>query len=232
MIAAIHQPQYLPWIGYFDKIRRADVFIFLDNVQFKKNEWQNRNRLLTPQGAQWITVPVLHDFGQKINETKINHQVHWKKKHLATFEANYGRAKHYDWVMGKLHPVYESEWSNLAEVNIAAVHILMGLLGIPTKTFVASEYPTSDEKTMRLIDLCKQFHADTYLSGMDGSKYMDVEKFRQNNIAIVTQTYVHPVYPQFRGEFKNQSFVSHLSVFDLLCNCGPQSLEILKGNGE
>ena len=89
MIVAIHQPQYLPWIGYFDKLDRADVFVLLDNVQYKKNEWQNRNRIRTSQGWQWITVPVLYKYPEKINVVKINNAIDWRRKHLSALVCNY-----------------------------------------------------------------------------------------------------------------------------------------------
>ena len=92
MIVSIHQPQYLPWLGYFDKIERSDAFVFLDNVQFKKNEWQNRNKVKTDQRWQWLTIPVIHKFGQKINEVKINNTVRWGKKHLTALLNHYSKA--------------------------------------------------------------------------------------------------------------------------------------------
>ncbi|MBU1996568.1 MAG: WbqC family protein, partial [Candidatus Omnitrophica bacterium] len=95
MIVSIHQPQYLPWLGYFDKIIRSDVFVLLDNVQFKKNDWQNRNKIKTSQGAQWITVPIIHDFGQSISDTQTNNTVNWKEEHLKTLTINYSKSKYF-----------------------------------------------------------------------------------------------------------------------------------------
>ncbi len=92
MIVSVHQPQYLPWLGYFDKIERSDIFVFLDNVQFKKNEWQNRNKIKTSEGWQWLSVPVIHKFMQKISEVKINNTVWWGKKHLNALVTNYSKA--------------------------------------------------------------------------------------------------------------------------------------------
>ncbi|TLY18156.1 MAG: WbqC family protein [Nitrospirae bacterium] len=96
MRVTIHQPQFMPWLGYLDKIDRADLFVVLDSVQFKKNEWQNRNRIRTAQGWQWITVPVLHKFGQRLDEVRINQQRDWQSRHLRALEIHYGRAPYRD----------------------------------------------------------------------------------------------------------------------------------------
>ncbi len=173
MIVTIHQPQYLPWLGYFDKISRADIFILLDNVQFKKNEWQNRNRIRTPQGWQWLTVPVLHDFGTKINEMKINNRDTWRKKHLRALELNYAKAPYFDMYFPHFQQILEMEWDNLSGINICLVGKLMELLGIKTKTVLASQYEASAHKTLRLVDLCRHFGACTYLSGEGGLQYLE-----------------------------------------------------------
>src|SRR5207253_7130508 len=116
MRVAIHQPQFLPWLGYLDKIDQADLFVVLENVQFKKNEWQNRNRIRTAQGWQWMTVPVLHDFGQKINETKINNKVSWRQDHLRAVELNYRKAPHFDRYFPHFENVLAQEWEKLADI--------------------------------------------------------------------------------------------------------------------
>lgn len=228
MIVSIHQPQYLPWLGYFDKMAGCDHFVLLDDVQFKKNEWQNRNRIRTPEGWQWITVPVLHDHGQKINETRLNDQMNWPKKHLTALQINYGRSKFFDWVMEKLGDLYSRKWNDLSSVNIESVKILKDLLGITTPLALSSDLEVSPEKTQRLIDICRHFGADAYLSGPDGSKYMDIAKFTASNINIITQEYAHPVYAQLWDGTRPGGFMAYLSALDLLFNHGPDSLQILK----
>ena len=110
MIVAIHQPQYLPWLGYFDKIRRADAFCFLDNVQYKKNDWQNRNRLKTAQGWQWLTVPVHYRYPQKISEVTINNAAKWKNKHLQALISNYSRAPFFKEISDIFEKAYSEHW--------------------------------------------------------------------------------------------------------------------------
>ena len=106
MRVTIHQPQFMPWLGYLDKIDQADLFVVLDSVQFKKNEWQNRNRIRTAQGWQWITVPVLHKFGQRLDEVRINQQRDWQGRHLRALEMHYGRAPYRDQYLGGLREIY------------------------------------------------------------------------------------------------------------------------------
>lgn len=226
MITAIHQPQYLPWLGYFDKIHQADLFILLDNVQFKKNEWQNRNRIRTSQGPQWLTVPVLHHFGQTISEVQINQKIPWARNHLKALELNYCKAPHYDSIMPLFKDVFDRPWENLAEINIHLIRLIADYLGITTKIVLASEYVTTNTSTARLIELCVHTGTEVYLAGADGKNYMDLTLFENREIEVRTQDYCHPEYPQTRFK-NNQDFSSHLSIVDLLFNCGSQSLSTI-----
>ena len=231
MIATIHQPQYLPWFGYFEKIAKGDVFILLDDVQFKKNEWQNRNKIRTPQGWQWLTVPVLHSFGQKICEVTINNQVKWRENHLKTIYLNYKKAPFFEKYIHVFEEIYNRPWKNISEINICFIKKLIHLLGISTKIVKSSEFNIATEKTQRLIDLCQIVGADTYLSGKSGPDYMDIDQFSQNNIKLCFQDYVHPKYEQLWLN-KDKGFMSHLAVIDLLFNKGEESLDVLLGDFE
>ncbi len=229
MIVTIHQPQYLPWLGYFNKAYQADIFIILDNVQFTKNDWQNRNRIKTSQGWQWLTVPVLHDHGQSINEVKIDNKKNWCKAHFNALQMNYSKAPYFTDYVGFFESVYSKEWNLLSDINKAIIEQIIQWLGIETKIVTASDYVSTDESTQRLIDLCKEFEATTYLSGVDGKKYMDIEKFKENGIELEIQDFQHPVYPQLWTDGKNENFISHMSAIDLLFNYGPKSSELVKG---
>lgn len=225
MIVAIHQPQFLPWLGYIDKIAMADLFCYLDNVQYKKNEWQNRNRIKTAQGWQWITVPVQYRFPQKINEVTITNRISWKKKHLMAFRTNYSKTPFFHEYFKSFEQIYAQEWEFLSELNICLIEHIRGIFNLKAKpTALASSLNLSDDPTDRLIDICKSLGGDTYLSGKDGVKYMDLEQFTKRGIKVIIQNFDHPVYPQRFGDFK-----SHLSIMDLLFNCGPKSLERIKG---
>lgn len=224
MIVAIHQPQYLPWLGYFYKMDQADVFCYLDNVQYKKNEWQNRNRIKTAQGWQWLTVPVHYRFGQKINEIAIDNAGPWARRHLQALISNYGKTPFFNNFIDILRKIYFNNWNLLGDLNMAVTEALKRALGVTTKTVVVSPLNPSEEPTQRLVDICRSLGGDTYLSGPDGAKYMDLERFRTSGIKVVFTQFNHPVYPQ-----NFNAFIPNLSAVDLLFNCGPQSLGILRG---
>lgn len=227
MIISIHQPQYLPWLGYFDKISKSDVFVLLDNVQFKKNEWQNRNRIKTARGWQWLTVPMIHKFTQKIYEVKINNTVHWGKKHLNTLVTNYSKAAFFRQHIAFFEQAFAREWRCLVDLNIHFIRYLADGLGLSEKRLIrASAYDLREDATERLIDLCKQLQGDVYLSGRDGAKYLNTALFEKEGIQVVFQDYHHPQYPQLYGAFEPS-----LSAVDLLFNCGPESRSVLAKGG-
>ncbi|MDE2216524.1 MAG: WbqC family protein [Planctomycetota bacterium] len=223
MIVAIHQPQYLPWIGYFDKIDRADVFVLLDNVQYKKNEWQNRNRIKTSQGWQWITVPVLYKYPEKINEVKINNTVDWRKKHLNALTYNYSKAPFFEKHRRFLEKTFSTNWEFLVEINTHVIQYLINALGIDKKIVLASSLRLREGPTDRLIDICKHVQADTYLSGKDGAKYMNLDAFAQAKIKVIFQDFRHPIYPQLYEKFE-----PYMSIVDLLFNHNHNSLKIIR----
>ena len=226
MIMAVHQPQYLPWLGYFDKIARADVFVLLDNVQFKKNEWQNRNRIKTAQGWQWLTVPVRYKFPQLINEVEINDDVRWQHKQSQSILSNYRKAPCFHFLEGFFEELFSGSWRMISRLNIDVVKRLVEALGIDTPLFVASElgeFPHNPDD--RLIALTRHFGADTYLAGSGGRRYMDLKKYGKSRIDVVFQDYGHPLYDQLFGEFK-----PYMSIIDLILNHGSKSLGILRGN--
>lgn len=223
MIVAVHQPQYLPWLGYFGKMIRADAFCYLNDVQYKKNEWQNRNRIKTAQGWQWLTVPVRFHFPEKINEVAINNTTGWQKKHLQALITNYSRAPYYNSYITIFEDTFSREWEFISELNIHLIDQLRTALNLDTKpTLISSDLDLRDEPTDRLIDICKAVGADTYLAGQGGANYMDLERFEKNGINVIIQKFRHPFYTQL---FKN--FKSHLSIVDLLFNCGPESMDMI-----
>ena len=225
MIVSVHQPQYLPWLGYFDKIRRADFFVLLDNVQFKKNEWQNRNRIKTAQGWQWLTVPVKYKFPQLINEVIINNTVKWQHKQRQAILSNYKKAPCYHYLDAFFDEIFSRSWRSIAQLNIRVVTMLTKILGIDTPLFVASEigeFPNDPDE--RLIAITEHFKADAYLAGSGGRQYMGLVKFRERGIEVLFQDYKHPVYDQLFGEF-----VPYMSAIDLILNHGENSLSILRG---
>ena len=226
-VVAIHQPQFLPWLGYFDKLARSDVFCLLDTVQYKKNEFQNRNRIKTSNGWQWLTVPVTYRFPQRIYEVGINHTVDWQRKHLRALKTHYRKAPFFDTYIGKFEEFYRQSFDLLAEINGTCILLLMELLGLERKLVLASSLQLeTDNPTLRLVKICQALGGDVYLSGRDGANYMDLDTFRSNRLEIVFQDFNQPEYPQCYGQFE-----PNLSVVDLLFNCGPDSLNIIKEAG-
>ncbi len=223
MKIAIHQPEHLPYLGFLYKMSQSDIFVLLDDVQFQKNGFQNRNRIKTSQGPQWITVPVLHSFGQKINEVRIDNRNDWKKKHLQSFVANYAKAPYFAAYFPMLQEIYAHSWNLLCELNIALIEFFAKELGIKTKIVRSSSLLKQGEKNDLLISICQNLPATCYLSGM-GAAYLDVSLFQKNNIPVEYTNFKHPQYSQLYGEF-----LPNMSALDLLMNCGPQSKNILRG---
>jgi len=223
MRVAIHQPQFLPWLGYLDKIDRADLFVVLDNVQFKKNEWQNRNRIRTAQGWQWLTVPVLHRFGQRVNEVLINQTSDWQVKHVHALEMHYSRAAHRDRFLDGLRHIYRRPWQELAALNLAVLEWLLDSFGIKTPLRLASGMTLREEPTDRLIDICRAVGATHYLAGAGASGYMDVARFETSGLALERQDFRHPVYAQCY-----EPFIPGMAAIDLLFTCGDDALRLLR----
>jgi hypothetical protein len=223
MRVAAHQPQYLPWLGYFDKMAQVDCFVVLDNVQFKKNEWQNRNRIKAASGWQWLTVPVLHRFPQRICEVRVDERAPWRKKHLQALRSSYSGTPFFEVHRPFFEEIYARDWALLADLNMAALRYLAEALGIRPKLLLASSLPARDGRTERLVDICRALGADTYVSGVGARAYLDVGCFEAAGIAVAFQTFQCPSYPQRFGPF-----APDLSVVDLLFNCGEASLDVMR----
>ena len=221
-IAAAHQPHYLPWLGYIHKILVSDVFVLLDTVQYAKNGWINRNKVKTSRGWQWITVPVVHRFGDPILAVAIDARQLWSRKHLQALISNYSRARFFSRYCPVFDDLYARPWERLAELNCAVVARLLECMNVSRELVKASELGLPDEPTERLIGACKAVGATTYLSGPHGVKYMRLERFEEEGIEVVFQDFRHPVYPQLFGDF-----IADLSVVDLLFNCGDESTRIV-----
>jgi hypothetical protein len=214
---AAHQPQYLPWLGYFDKMDRADLFVLIDTVQYKKNEWQNRNRIRTAAGWQWLTVPVHHRFPMRIDQVRVDERSGWRRRHVESLRQAYARAPHRDGILPAIEALLAQPYDGLAGLNTASVRLLAGLLGIATPIRVSSSIDgVADGPDERLIDLCVRHGCDTYLAGQGGRDYMDLERWRRAGIRVEFQEFDHPVYPQCHA-----GFVPGLSAVDLLMQRGP-----------
>ncbi len=227
---AIHQPHYLPWLGYFAKWAAADRFIFLDTVQYEKNGWQNRNRIKTKDGPRWLTVPVRRaPLGTAVRDVRVDAAQPWRARHLRAIEQAYAAAPHFARHNDVLQSFYHLEWDRLAPLAAASAEWLARALGVQAPVTLASEIAMAPagaeaDPTARLVALCRAVGADTYLAGRDGAAYMDLAQFKAAGIAVEAQCYEHPVYAQLHGEF-----VPLLSTLDLLLMHGDEALATLRG---
>ncbi|MFN3550196.1 MAG: WbqC family protein [Endomicrobiia bacterium] len=215
MKIAIHQPQYLPWSGYFNKLLKSDIFVFLDDVQYKKNEWQNRNRIKSSKGEIYLTVPVHYRFGQKINEIKIDNKILWNKDHLKTIKYNYQKSKYFNEFFPHIENLLTKKYEMLIDLNISSIKTILSYLGIEKKIINSSDLKVEGEKTKRLINICRKLNAEIYISGIGAKNYLVVEEFEENNIKVIFQEYTTPNYPQLYGEF-----IANLSIIDMIFNIG------------
>jgi WbqC-like protein family len=221
---AIHQPHYMPWLGYLAKWAAADVFVFLDTVQYEKNGWQNRNRIKTAAGPRWLTVPVHARLGTPITEVTVDGAQSWPDRHLRAIEHAYGAAAHFEPHHEALTRLYGTSWTHLAALAAASAGWLARAVGITTPARLASTLGVrATEPTERLVAICAALGADTYLAGRDGAHYMDLPRFAAAGIRVLHQDYTHPVYAQLHGDF-----VPNCSALDLLLTHGDQALAILQ----
>lgn len=227
MILGIHQLHYLPWLRYFDKIARSDIFVFLDNIQYSKNEFQNRNKIKTSSGWMYLTVPVFEKYQQNLDEVLINNNIRWKEKHLNALITNYNKSPYFKNYRFFFEEVYNKNWDKLNDINYEIILFLLKSLKIKTKIVRSSQLKIEGQKTERLVNICKMFNADTYLSGaFAGKAYLDEEKFRKERIKVIYQDWKAPVYSQL---FPEAGFIPDLSIVDLLFNEGERSKDIILG---
>lgn len=227
MICSVHQPNYLPYSGFFEKAFRSDVFILYDTTQFKKNDWQNRNKVCTKDGWMWVSMPILHNFGQKICEVRLDLRNNPLKKNWNTIKTIYGKAPYFKDYENSFAGIYGSGFEFISDLNTSLINSIAGLLGLKTKFVKSSELPKVETKsTQALIDLCKAAGADTYISGAEGKNYIDMDLWGRSGLKIIFQKYTHPEYKQFNSG----TFQPYMSIVDLLFNCGEKSLEVLTEN--
>jgi hypothetical protein len=228
MILTAHQPVYFPWLGLFHKIALSDAFCYFDDAQYLIKDFNNRNKIKTPQGSIWLTVPVLtKGYREKpIRLIEINNSLDWRKKHWKSIYLNYKKAPFFNRYAGFFEDVYKKEWRYLTDLNEYMLKWFLKELGIEVKYYKASELDLKGHKSGLVLDMCKKLGADLYIFGALGKDYAEEEDFTKEGIKIYFQDYKHPVYPQLQGEF-----LPYMSIIDLLFNCGDKSLEILmEGN--
>lgn len=222
-IVSIHQPGYLPWFGFFHKMMFCDIFVFLDDVQYEKNGWQNRNKIRTSDGFSWLTVPVKVNFGTLINQVKIDNSQNWMKKHKKTIELNYSKAKFFNKYWSYIEPIYDKKFDLLVDLNMEIIKKLMKLLKINTKTIFSSELEVSTQGSDRILEICKLLNADVYVSGALGTNYLDLNNFQKQGISVKFQNIHYPIFKQCYAPF-----IPNMSTLDLLFNEGNNTSKIIK----
>ena len=222
---AILQSNYIPWKGYFDIINMVDEFIIYDNAQYTKNDWRNRNKIVTRQGIQWLTIPVRQlELHQTIQETKVQNN-RWRKKHWMTLSQNYSKAPYFN----KYKDIFEELYLNskeeyLSRINYEFIMTICKILGIDTKIRWSSEFELIDGQTQRLIGICKDCNANVYLSGASAQSYFDEELAKKENIEVKWMDYSG--YKEYHQMF--ESFEHGVSILDLIFNEGSNATKFMK----
>lgn len=222
--AAVVQSNYIPWKGYFDLIAAVDEFVLYDDVQFTKNDWRNRNRIKTPQGVQWLSVPVGQRLDRLIREVELPH-VRWQTQHWKSIELNYRRAPYFRETADWLAPLYlDRQHTKLSDLNRCFIDAICECLGIRTRITPSADYRLEGGRNERVASICAQLNAREYISGPAARSYLDQDVFANRGIAVGWFDYSgYAPYPQLWGEFAHD-----VTVLDLLFNCGPGAAEHMK----
>lgn len=230
------QPGYIPWLGYFDQIAHCDLFIIYDDLPYAKNSWRNRNRIKTPLGALWLSVPVVNEglSRKTIREVEIREHGDWRQRHWRSIQVNYSRAPHFAAYREFFERVYARQWRFLVDLDIEILSYLLGVLGIETRVIRSSEEGLEaaflrsragvTDPTERIAFLCERLGADRFLEGALGRTFLKPDRLAARGISLEFHDYAHPRYRQLFPPF-----IPYLSVIDLLLNHGDQSLDILTG---
>ena len=231
MLVAIHQPNFLPWLGYFDRMLDADLFVLLDHVQFERRNYQNRALIRVEDEARWLTVPVVQiSQKERIVEKLVDYSQGdgargWGPKSFQTLRFAYRKAPHLDLYAAKLREIFETRWEKLVDLNLATLEFMRDALEIRPPMVRSSDLQVEGQRSDLLLDICRKVGGRAFLGGMGGSRgYLDKEAFAAAKMGVQWQEFTHPEYPQCGAA----PFIRGLSALDLLFNCGPRSAEILR----
>lgn len=229
MMLAIHQPHFLPWLGYLHRMALADAFVLLDHVQFERRNYQNRTMIRMKDEARWITVPVIqHSQKERIVDKEVDNRLDgakwWSPKLFTTLRHAYGEAGFFDRYAPQLRELFERRFDRLVELNQAGLDLLRDAFGIRTPLVKSSQLAVEGARGDLILNICRALGADTLLVGFGGSRgYLDPEAFARAGVRVVQHQFNHPEYPQCGGA----PFLRGLSAIDMLFNCGARSSELL-----
>ena len=220
----VSQPMFLPWVGLFEQVRLADVFIHYDDVQLSQGRsFVSRVEIKTPSGILWLTAPIdRRKSGKLLNQVFFSSEVDWRSKHLKTIQHAYARAPYFDHMFGLISDIYSCPNNRLTEFNINAIQTIAEWLGIKPKFARSSTIVVGGASTQRLVDLCRYVDADVYVTGLGALKYLDNERFEERGISVCYMNYELTQYPQMFG-----GFTPYVSILDAIANCGEQTRELV-----
>lgn len=227
MRVTIHQPEHLPWLGFFHKIGLADTYLILDNVQYRKNYFQNRNKIRTNNNWEWITVPVRNRFGQMIKDTVIDDtNQSWKRKYWNSIYYAYKKAPFFSKYSEVMKSLLEQKWIYIADMNIALISKILEFLKLKPHLLKASDMKAEGKGGDLIVALCQEAGADVYISGISGKEYLGLQKFKAAGTEVIFQEFHHPIYKQLY-----EPFIPCMSCLDLLFNYGDKSMDVINGVG-
>lgn len=227
MRVTIHQPEHIPWLGFFHKVNLADVYVVLDNVQYRRRYFQNRNKIRTKDGWQWLVVPLVKEERDEllIKDAKLSIEARKRREdNLQTIYCNYSKANFFKEYWEEFKNIYGGDYIFLSDLNTALLKFFFAKLGIRARIIFASTLGLKESKGDLMLEICRKLGASLYVSGVSGRDYLDFQKFKDNAIEVAIQEFHHPIYRQIF-----EPFIPCLSVLDLLFNCGDRSLEIING---
>lgn len=225
MLITAHQPEHLPWLGFFHKMAQAELYVLMDTVQYRHRYFQNRNQIAGPQGPQWVNVPVRKEqerYGP-IASVRIHNDEDWRRAYWGTIECRYGKHPHFARYAAPLKAIIAAPYDRLIDFNMALIAFFREALGITTPMVRLGELAASGSKSELILSLCLAAGATRYLSGPTGREYLDEAAFAAAGIAVDYHAFTHPTYPQWGAT----AFTPALSTLDLLMNCGPDSRDRL-----
>jgi hypothetical protein len=226
VIIFVHQPEYIPWLGFFDKLSRCDTFVIYDDAQFQHGGFHNRNKIRTAHGWEWLTVPIMHGHPQTIKGVKIAGS-DWKQKQLSVIKHNYEKTPYFTEYFPMIKEALTFKHELLIGLNLHLIKNIAQILGIKANMVRSSEFPyCGKEKNEKLVSMCKFLGADTYLSGSGGKAYVEESLFNEAKIQVNWHSYEHPTYKQHFPDFQ-----PNMSIIDLLFNMGSESKNIILKGG-
>ncbi len=222
----IHQPTYLPYVGFFNKIKKSDIFILFDTAQYVKNQFINRNKIKSKNGSVWLTIPIENNksYLKPIKDVLLPKNEKWKEKHWKSILQNYSQTEYFEKHKTYFEKIYNKKWTKLVDINTEIIDYLMGEFNLNKKTLFASEILSKNKKnaTDILIELVENVDGNKYLSGPSGKQYLELSKFKDAGIEVEFQQFEHPIYKQ-----KYNGFETNMAAIDLLFNEGQNSKNIL-----